>query len=125
MPCDEWIVPTRKGVINAYADWLQSFPLSSFATFTWSDEAAGNRYVYTDRAAVKGIEWFLHREPTYGGQYFGVVEDHMHRNVPHAHVLMEDCLDWHAVWQSWNQTRGSSARVLPRAVRSTAAPNTS
>lgn len=100
------IVPTRRAVINEYADWLQHFPLSSFVTFTWSDEAAGCRYVYTDRAAVKDTERFLHHELKYAGQYFGVIEDHRHRGVPHAHLLMEDCIDWRFAWQIWHKTRG-------------------
>lgn len=100
------IVPTRKAVIESYGDWLQQFPLSSFVTFTWSDESAGLKYVYTDRAAVKDIERFLHKELQYPGQYFGVIEDHKHRGVPHAHVLMEDCVDWRFVWQQWHHTRG-------------------
>lgn len=106
LECDRLIVPTRRGVINAYADWLQLFPLSSFVTFTWSDDAAQARYVYTDRAAVKDIERFLDRELKYPGQYFGVIEDHQHRNVPHAHVLMEDCVDWEFVWKVWKRSRG-------------------
>jgi len=100
------IVPTRRAVINEYADWLQNFPLSAFVTFTWSDAAAGWRYVYTDRAAVKDIERFLHKELAYTGQYFGVIEDHKHRGVPHAHALMEDTLDWRWVWKLWHDTRG-------------------
>lgn len=64
------------------------------------------RYVYTDRAAVKDIERFLHKELKYPGQYFGGIEDHKHRGVPHAHVLMEDCIDWRFVWQRWKSTRG-------------------
>lgn len=104
--CDRLIVPTRQGVKAAYGEWLQEFPLSSFVTFTWSDEAASGRYVYTDRAAVKDIERFLDRELKYTGQYFGVIEDHMHRDVPHAHVLMEDCIDWNFVWQVWRKSRG-------------------
>lgn len=100
------IVPTRRGVIDAYGDWLKEFPLSSFVTFTWSDNAAGARFIYTDRAAVKDIERFLHHELKYPGQYFGVIEDHKHRGVPHAHVLMEDCVDWRWVWKQWHGTRG-------------------
>jgi hypothetical protein len=99
-------VPTRRGVIDAYGDWLQHFPLSSFVTFTWSDESAGLRFIYTDRAAVKDIHRFLHDELKYPGQYFGVIEDHKHRGVPHAHVLMEDCVDWRYVWHRWHTTRG-------------------
>jgi hypothetical protein len=100
------VVPTRAAVKAAYGDWLREFPLSSFVTFTWSDEAAAGRYVYTDRAAVKDIERFLHRELVYPGQYFGVIEDHQHRNVPHAHVLMEDCVDWRFVHGLWKRSRG-------------------
>jgi len=103
---DEFVVPTRKGVINAYADWLQEFPLSSFVTFTWSDEQARNKYIYTDRAAVKDILWFLDHELRYAGQYFGVIEDTEHRGVPHGHVLMQDGLDWNQVWWLWKRTRG-------------------
>mgnify|MGYP007042367800 CR=1 FL=1 len=99
-------VPTRRGVVNAYADWLQEFPLSSFVTFTWSDEAAGCRYVYTDRAAVKDLQRFLDRELCYSGQYFGCIEDHRHRGVPHAHLLMEDCTDWRFAWSIWKRSRG-------------------
>lgn len=93
-------------VINAYADWLQDFPLSSFVSFTWSDAAAGCQYGYTDRAAVKDIERFLRNELRYGGQYFGVIEDHLHRDVPHAHLLMEDYTDWRFAWRIWRETRG-------------------
>jgi hypothetical protein len=99
------IVPTRKRVVNAYADWLQEFPLSSFVTFTWSNEAVTERYIYTDRAAVNDVLRFL-REANYRGQYFGVIEDHMHRDAPHAHVLMENCTDWRFLWSQWKKTRG-------------------
>lgn len=98
-------IPIRKRVINAYADWLQEFPLSTFVTFTWSDEAISERYIYTDRAAVKDILRFL-KAMNYGGQYFGVLEDHMHRGVPHAHAIMEDCTDWRFMWSQWKKTRG-------------------
>lgn len=99
-------VPCPSAVRRATAEWLQGFPLGVFATFTWSDAAIAERYIYTDRAAVKDVRRFLDKELGYVGQYYGVVEDHMHRDVPHVHMLMEDMLDWRFTWHVWHKSRG-------------------
>lgn len=97
---------SRKRVVAEWGAWLQEFPLHFFVTATWSDKAAQERYIYADRSAVRDFLAFL-RDVRFTGQYFGVVEDHRHRDVLHIHALLEDqgqYMKWY--WQEWFASRG-------------------